>query len=135
MDDLYICLEDRQGGEFAVGGLHTIEGWRQRAMSWAESDDNDETYAYLDGLKDEMVIDFIDDFWEITIEPLNEVLPIDDLSVIKQVCELLRYISSNAIALREMQSFLNMQSEEYAEYTEDIIDMAMSIVSDVCGEE
>lgn len=75
LDDttLYTGVEDRQGGEF---GLHTETklGWLHIALSWLFTDDTLEeltTEEIMDFLEDAFspknIIDYIDDFWEITI--------------------------------------------------------------------
>lgn len=133
MKRLYICTQDRQGGSFALGAIHTIEGWRDRAMSWCDQDDNDVMYSYLEVLKDEEVIPTIDDYWELTIEPLDELIPSCNDGIVSDIYYLLEYMLDNCVALREMQGFLNQHSEEYAELTENILNKANSIIGEVCG--
>ena len=132
--NLYICTEDRQGGEFAVGGVRTIEGWRQRAMSWADSDENEEMYNYLENLQDNKVIGTIDDYWEITIKPLYEVIPQCSISVIQDMLATINYISENIVALRTMQAYLGACDTEYKDMIKIILDKSMYIVADMCGE-
>lgn len=132
--NLYICVEDRQGGEFALGGIHTIEGWRQRAMQWCGQDCNEEIYNYLEKLQDNKVIATIDDYWEITIKPLYEVLPQCNLSVIQDILATINYISENIVALRTMQAYLGACDNEYKGMVEAILDKSMRIVANICGE-
>lgn len=135
MKKLYICTEDRQGGSFAVGSIHTIEGWRQRAMTWADSDDNEGMVDYLQELEENHVIGEIDSTWEITLVALEDIIPIDKYSVVEDIHNLLGYIANNIVALRTMQKFLEEQDEEYAEDTKTILDTAMDIVENVYGED
>jgi hypothetical protein len=135
MNKLYVCTEDRQGGTFAVGSIHTIEGWRQRAMTWADSDDNEGMVDYLQELKAEHVIGEIDSTWEITLVALEDIIPLNKYSVVEDIHNLLGYICNNIVALRTMQQFLEEQDEEYAEYTKDILDRAMGIVEETYGED
>ena len=123
--NLYICTEDRQGGEFAVGGVRTIEGWRQRAMSWADSDENEEMYNYLENLQDNKVIGTIDDYW---------VIPQCSISVIQDMLATINYISENIVALRTMQAYLGACDTEYKDMIKIILDKSMYIVADMCGE-
>lgn len=132
--NLYICTEDRQGGTFAVGAIHTIEGWRQRAISWADSDGNEEMYDYLEKLQDNKVINTIDDYWEISIKPLYEVAPNCNISVIQDMLATMSYISENIVALRTMQAYLGACDTEYKDMIKVILDKSMRIVADICGE-
>ena len=74
-DTLYIGVYDRQGGSWAVGNVDTIEGWRELAQSWADSDDMEETIENLAEMPDEDVIDYIADIWDIEIEEFDEDNP------------------------------------------------------------
>ena len=135
MNKLYICTEDRQGGSFAVGSIHTIEGWRQRAMQWCDQDDNEEYGSWLEEIREDQVIGEIDSMWEITLEALEDVIPLGRYSVVEDIHNLLGYIANNIVALRTMQKFLEEQDEEYAEYTKGILNKAMDIVENVYGED
>ena len=63
----YLCIKDRQGGDFSVGVCDTAEGWKSTAMGWADSDGNGEEYEYLSTIGGEKVIQEIDEYWEITL--------------------------------------------------------------------
>lgn len=67
----YTCIEDRQGGDFAVGKTMTAEEWGEEAYSWAYGDDwTDPEEPLLRNFKTEQeCLDFIQDMWEITIVP------------------------------------------------------------------
>lgn len=134
MKKLYICTEDRQGGNFAVGSIHTIEGWRQRAMQWYDQDGDEDYGEWLWYIKEDKVIGEIENIWGITIVPLEDLIPIDKYSVPKRLEKLLGYICNNIVALRTMQRFLEDQNEEYSEYVRAILDTAMNIVNEVYGE-
>ena len=74
-DTLYIGVDDRQGGSWAVGEVGTIQDWRELAQSWADSDDMEETIENLAEMPDEDVIDYIADVWDIEIEEFDEDNP------------------------------------------------------------
>jgi len=67
----YTCIEDGQGGDFAVGKTMTAEEWGEEAYSWAYNDDwTDPEEPLLKNFKTEQeCLDFIQDMWEITIVP------------------------------------------------------------------
>ena len=69
----FICIRDFQNGDFAVGSVMTIEGWRDRALSWADSDGNIELYRALKKLPKKEVIEFIADIWQIEIISINDL--------------------------------------------------------------
>lgn len=69
--DKYKCVEDLQGGEFAVGNIETIEEWRQTALAWCDSDGNEGLFKTLESLPESEVIDFIQDMWQIVIEKVE----------------------------------------------------------------
>lgn len=71
MEKKYICINDLQGGEFAVGYSMTVEEWRGQAMEWAENDGIDETIEELENLKENEVIDYIREVWELEIVESN----------------------------------------------------------------
>lgn len=68
---LFTCIEDRQGGTWAVGKTMTAEEWGELASSWADSDDweNPDEPLLTSFNTEEECIAFIDDMWEITIVP------------------------------------------------------------------
>lgn len=75
LDDtkLYVCVEDRQGGEFAVGDYGTIKWWVELALEWIDADDcirDDQVFinSLLKG--GEQAINQIDEFWDITIRAI-----------------------------------------------------------------
>ena len=68
---LFTCIEDRQGGDFAVGYTMTAEEWGETAYGWAYGDDwTDPEEPLLKNFNtEEECIDFIQDMWELTIVP------------------------------------------------------------------
>lgn len=79
-DKLYICIEDRQGGDWSVGNCQDAQGWKESALQWADSDEDDELYNDVKSLDSsnnpDELIEFISDWWGITIVPLDEVIDI-----------------------------------------------------------
>ncbi len=71
-DRKYLCNEDLQGGDFAVGGIGNIEFWRERAMDWAYGDDNTGLYYSLKYLPKKEVIGFISDLWQLSFREITE---------------------------------------------------------------
>lgn len=71
---LYICINDRQGGEFAVGRLQSAKDWALTALEWCSNDDHMSIItAWLDNaISEKDLIKSIDDIWDITIEEYNE---------------------------------------------------------------
>jgi len=67
----YLCVDDLQGGCFAIGRIGDIEYWRKSAMEWCDADDNSSTYNYLKRLAKKEVIDFIQEFWQIEIKNVS----------------------------------------------------------------
>jgi len=70
---LFICTEDRQGGNWAVGNILTEKGWIERAIDWAYADDY-ETFDFFGNTAEE-TINMIDDWWNISIvkyDPNNQ---------------------------------------------------------------
>ena len=72
MEKKFMCIKDLQGGEFAVGYSMTVEEWRGQAMEWAENDNTEETIEELENLKENEVIDYIREVWELEIVESND---------------------------------------------------------------
>ena len=68
MSKLYINVEDYQSGNWAFGFVGTIKEWQELAISWCESDDNDELLEEIKRheLNNEL-LDIINDIWTINI--------------------------------------------------------------------
>lgn len=73
MEKKYICINDLQGGEFAVGYSMTVEEWRGQAIEWAENDNTEETIEELENLKENEVMDYIREVWELEIVESNDL--------------------------------------------------------------
>ena len=74
----YICVRDKQGGEFALGRTQTAEEWRQNALQWCEQDDNEEYARFLKKLGKKHIVGEIASMWDLEIIPIEE-LPIEDM--------------------------------------------------------
>lgn len=72
-NDIYVNVHDNQGTGWALGRIGTIKQWREQAMEWADSDDNEELLESLPNLRDDEVLDFISDIWDINIKAMSEV--------------------------------------------------------------
>ena len=72
MEKKYICIRDLQGGEFAVGNSMTVGEWRGQAIEWAENDNTEETIEELENLKENEVMDYIREVWELEIVESND---------------------------------------------------------------
>lgn len=67
-EKLYACVEDLQGCDWAVGDIETIEGWRERAIEWADMDENEDLIKELQKCPKKNVIAFISNIWELKFE-------------------------------------------------------------------
>lgn len=92
MSKYYACVEDRQGGGFGMGRCYTAEEWLEQAYEWRESDDSwgdyegggqDTPRGFLDywrGViadgREQELIDYISDIWDIDIQPAEKALEI-----------------------------------------------------------
>lgn len=73
MTKKYICIADYQGGEFAVGEVATIEGWREIILEWCSSDAyDDDLITELAALQGVSVIARIADWWDLEIVEFDE---------------------------------------------------------------
>ena len=81
-EKLYRCIEDLQGGTFAVGGVETAQGWLERAIDWQDADDSWDTdenrTRWIKYWKEEIkngnedkLIDYIAEVWDIVIVPTD----------------------------------------------------------------
>lgn len=71
---LYINIDDKQNGEWALGFCGTLKQWRDAAMAWAFQDDMYSTYNMLKyyKVKNHRLIEFINDIWDIEIIEFNQ---------------------------------------------------------------
>lgn len=71
----YVCVADLQTGDWCVGLAHTAEGWRRKALTWAESDSNEWAIQSLKSLRHksaDTIIEFISDYWQLEIVKENK---------------------------------------------------------------
>lgn len=72
MKKYYINVNDYQGGSWAMGCLHTIKEWKQRALEWCDTDENWELYKYIKKHKlNTELLDIISEYWSINIVEFN----------------------------------------------------------------
>lgn len=90
MENLYICTQDFQYGDFAVGNICTAKEWGEIAWSWANNDDWDNpNECLLENFKNEQeLINFIQEIWEI------EILKIDKNN--KKAMDFLKQMTNNS---------------------------------------
>ena len=110
--DLYVCIKDYQSGSFGMYRAYTIEEWREQALEWCDSDDNEELYNTLKTLPSKYVIDYINDIWQIEIVKINE----------KQKDDIIKYIVAKSndfgfynIIINELKNKMNKDDEYYNE--------------------
>lgn len=70
-EELYVCVNDRQGGEFAVGCIGDWKDWQKIALEWADSDDAIYLIKTLKRLRGEQLIYFVDETWDIDIRKVE----------------------------------------------------------------
>lgn len=90
MEKRYRVVNDLQGGEFGMGRDFTIEEWREQAIEWADSDENDDLIDYLYCLKPEKVIDCIAEIWQLEFEQIdvyNYQYDYDDIKIAVVIAE------------------------------------------------
>ncbi len=67
--ELYINIDDRQGGIFAIGRIGTLKQWREQAIEWFDSENNEclqnKFSKYY--IKNKDLIQYINDMFEIEI--------------------------------------------------------------------
>lgn len=68
----YKCIADYQGGTWCLDEIDTIEGWRERAIEWADSDGSEGLIKELQELKKSDVIDYIIEVWQIGFKEVND---------------------------------------------------------------
>lgn len=77
MEKKYICIRDYQGTDFAVGEIHTAEEWGKKAISWADTWDEEPYTALMkivsERKNDRELIEYICDTWEILIVEYRDI--------------------------------------------------------------
>lgn len=66
--ETYFVAEDYQRTEFGMQRNYTLQEWREQAIEWADMDENDDLIAVLETIKDEKLLDFISEIWQIRFE-------------------------------------------------------------------
>lgn len=66
--ETYYVAEDYQNTEFGMQRNYTLQEWREQALEWADMDENDDLIAVLETIKDEKLLDFISEIWQIRFE-------------------------------------------------------------------
>ena len=63
---------DLQGAGFADNRQLTVEGWREQALMWCDMDEDDETYDYIELLRQDKVLEFIAGRWDLEFTEVKE---------------------------------------------------------------
>lgn len=66
--ETYYVAEDYQHTDFGMQRNYTLQEWREQALEWADMDENDDLIAVLETIKDEKLLDFISEIWQIRFE-------------------------------------------------------------------
>lgn len=66
---LYINIDDYQNSDFAIGRIGTLKQWREQAIEWLDSGNNEEMIKLLENhtIKDDELVNYINNLWEINI--------------------------------------------------------------------
>lgn len=73
MNKKYINISDFQGGSWYIGVVGTIKEWKEIALSWCETDDNEELFDYIKDFEENKdLLDFISEVWSIEIVKFNK---------------------------------------------------------------
>lgn len=71
MEKMYKVVADLQGGEFGMYRIQSIEDWREQAIGWADSDENDFIIEELKTLPQDKVIEYISIIWELEFKEID----------------------------------------------------------------
>lgn len=66
--ETYYVAEDYQCTDFGMQRNYTLQEWREQAIEWADMDENDDLIAILETIKDEKLLDFISEIWQVRFE-------------------------------------------------------------------
>lgn len=90
MKKQFINIKDLQTTGWAVGCYGTLIQWRKKAMEWADMDGNYGVYNLLKyyKIKNNELIDFINEFWEIYIVEYDKNKNYDKFFDKEDLCEL-----------------------------------------------
>ena len=66
---LYINIDDYQNSDFAIGRIGTLKQWREQAIEWLDSGNNEAMIKLLENhtIQDNELINYINNLWEINI--------------------------------------------------------------------
>lgn len=67
----YKCVEDLQSGDWCVGIIETTEERRDRFIGFCEMEDREVALEALKVLKDDELMDYISDYWQLRFEEVN----------------------------------------------------------------
>lgn len=115
LDDkqIYVGTEDHQGGRFGVGREETELDWAITALEWGDSDemyaDEDEDF-FLEVFKSGELIDWIQEIWDITIVPKEEVSE-EDWGYINSIHK--SYYGESCKTKKAKKSLKESYNEEY----------------------
>ena len=77
--ETYYVAEDYQFTDFGMQRNYTLQEWREQAIDWADMDEHDGLIETLNTIKDEELLDFIAEIWQIRFEKgCWQGLPIDN---------------------------------------------------------
>lgn len=72
-NELYININDYQGGTWALGQVGTIQDWKEIALEWCDSDESWEMYDYIEQHENnEELLGEISCHWDIEIVKFDE---------------------------------------------------------------
>lgn len=66
--ETYFVAEDYQCTDFGMQRNYTLQEWREQAIDWADMDEHDGLIETLKTIKDEELLDFISEIWQIRFE-------------------------------------------------------------------
>lgn len=66
--ETYYVAEDYQHTDFGMQRNYTLQEWREQAIEWADMDEHDGLIETLNTIKDEELLDFISEIWQIRFE-------------------------------------------------------------------
>lgn len=66
--ETYYVIEDYQCTDFGMQRNYTLQEWREQAIEWADMDEHDGLIETLETIKDEELLDFISEIWQIRFE-------------------------------------------------------------------
>ena len=71
MEKMYKVVADLQGGTFGMYRIQSVEDWREQAIEWADSDENDFIIEELKQLPSDKVIEYISIIWQLEFKEID----------------------------------------------------------------